>query len=589
MASFTIKNLDVSKSSVSGSVNHESPALTASFTLSTDLNLSVSIDNYASNATFHGNVGYVVKDKNGKEHYDYEYLFITNGTFGDITTVEGIEKSGKPSFNSYKIPSDWVFPISLSFICELCNTEYDSGSGNFVYKKFDNDLPNSNGASSGHDTMYYMQAADEKYYRFDIINHVCESAPSKPTLSDITCNSITVTGGEYVREGTNGTWYASPHTFTGYGHATTHTFYAANKCSCGTYYVSASGTEGTTKKKKAAPTASITNITGTTITVTGGTKVRKGSNGTWYDSPHTFTGLSNGTSYDFYAKHSCDCGEEIISSKITGKTWGYSHSLKSRTTKSLTFDVSHTVGINNGTSQSQKRIKCALYYNSSGEHKETKYVSGGSGTVTFNNLPHNTNYKCSIYTENIEYDGSPDNGKTITASTKQLSLVGISDKTEQHQHSIITYWQAKIDSEVHNEGVDGNSLTFSATSAAKKTTDKDADGDKYQTPTEGSNGSNSDTISGNYIKNTSSNLTWYHCRYAITGTVSDGYNEVQVTMDDENIHTSFPYTWIHNGSKWCKAKPYVYDSSLKLNGTRPWIPAAIFVGSGSAYKEPNGE
>lgn len=62
---------------------------------------------------------------------------------------------------------------------------------------------------------------------------------------------------------------------------------------------------GAIKLEKAAPAApNVTNIEWDRATVTGvsGTEVRLGS-GTWYDSPHTFTGLTEDTRYYAYARY----------------------------------------------------------------------------------------------------------------------------------------------------------------------------------------------------------------------------------------------------------------------------------------------
>lgn len=58
-----------------------------------------------------------------------------------------------------------------------------------------------------------------------------QTAPAKPTLSNIEFDRVTVTGASNteVRLGTSGDWYNSPHTFTGLTEETSYTAYARKK------------------------------------------------------------------------------------------------------------------------------------------------------------------------------------------------------------------------------------------------------------------------------------------------------------------------------------------------------------------------
>ncbi len=140
-----------------------------------------------------------------------------------------------------------------------------------------------------------------------VIIKISPTAPSAPTMASRTSTSITlnaISGCEY-RVGT-GNWQDSV-TFSGLSVATNYTFYARKK-ETDTHYASpsSSGATFTTDKgTQSAPSApNISNLEHDRATVTGvsGTEVRLGSSGSWYDSPHTFTGLSAETEYKAYAR-----------------------------------------------------------------------------------------------------------------------------------------------------------------------------------------------------------------------------------------------------------------------------------------------
>lgn len=135
---------------------------------------------------------------------------------------------------------------------------------------------------------------------------ISQTAPSAPTMASRTSTSITlntIAGCEY-RAGT-GAWQDST-VFSGLNITTNYTFYARKK-ETSTHYaspISGGATFATDKGTQSAPVApTISNIEHDRTTVNGGsgTEVRLGS-GSWYDSPHIFTGLAEETSYTAYAR-----------------------------------------------------------------------------------------------------------------------------------------------------------------------------------------------------------------------------------------------------------------------------------------------
>jgi hypothetical protein len=341
-----------------------------------------------------------------------------------------------------------------------------------------------------------------------------------------------------------------------------------------------------------APT--IVSSTGTTITVNGkmstnaidyaiGISTNNGGSYDWKyptdDGNYTFTGLSQNTEYTFQVGSKCSCGTWYYSPAVKFKTWGMTLDIIGSTTRSITFKGTHTAG--SGGNASNTQISYEIW---DGNTKVGGPINNTNGAnYTFDNLTHNKSYTCKVYTTDMI-----DNVKESSYNTKLLSLDYIS--AIEHQHSIITNWQAKIDNVVYNSGITGNPLTFSAISKAIKSTSVDIYNDQYQASEviEGNNGTNIDTISGNYIVNTSSNLSWYHCEYEIIGTVSDGYNNVSESVI---AYTTFPYSWKYDeeSSKWYKVRPYIYTTKPNTTNTKGWIPAVAFIHNGTNWKEPNGE
>lgn len=135
---------------------------------------------------------------------------------------------------------------------------------------------------------------------------ISQLAPSAPTMKSRTSTSITlnpIDGCEYRID--NGNWQDS-NVFSGLNIATSYTFYARRKETT-THYASPSsvGATFTTDKgaQSAPPAPNVMDIEHDRATVVGITGTEVSIDGsTWYDSPHTFTGLSPETSYAAYAR-----------------------------------------------------------------------------------------------------------------------------------------------------------------------------------------------------------------------------------------------------------------------------------------------
>lgn len=278
----------------------------------------------------------------------------------------------------------------------------------------------------------------------------------------------------------------------------------------------------------------------------------------------TFTGLEPGATYTIKFSIYDDGGNKVSSSATV-------------TTKKAMF---------NNIQNTSKIIKYSSYSNKSEDKMEQKidgrdYTPIYQGTyISYDNLIHNTTYK--IYTRikdcyafDAEGNETEINDSEISTdiTTYELTLEG--SIYEQHQHSIVTLWQAKVNgSNCDRDLLDNSPFNFTSTKTVAK---KDIN---YQ-QSEIIENNNGDTI-GNYQvdkKIYSTNLTWYYCKYIITAEISDGYNKVSASV---TAHTTFPYTWIYNNGSWHKAIPYIYTNNK-------FVPAPCFVYNNDKYIEPNGE
>lgn len=199
----------------------------------------------------------------------------------------------------------------------------------------------------------------------------------------------------------------------------------------------------------------------------------------------------------------------------------------------------------------------------------------------YDNLTHNTTYTiyarirgCFAFNSSGEVTDMNDSEISTTASTKLLSLRG--SVVEEHQHSLITLWQAYVDGNAtDSDSIDGELFTFTDMGTIARKNNP-----PYQSAEviEGLDGD----ITGNYKtdkKIYSVGLTWYYCEYIVQASITDGHNIVSGSVI---AHTIFPSSWIYTGGRWHKAMPYVYTNNQ-------WVPAPIFVYSNGKYNEPNGE
>ena len=208
--------------------------------------------------------------------------------------------------------------------------------------------------------------------------------------------------------------------------------------------------------------------------------------------------------------------------------------------------------------------------------------SVGQNTYSiYDNLTHNTSYTiyCRIagcYAFNTSGSQTTVNDSEIsqTVSTHLLSLSA--SISEEHQHSLVTLWQAYVNGVATNsDAIDGTLFEFSYMDTLARKSNP-----PYQASevVEGSNG----TTTGDYQSNKkiySNNLTWYYCEYIVTASITDGYNIVANTI---TCHTLFPATWIYSGGQWHRYMGHVYT-----NGK--YVPAPVFVYKNNKYNESNGE
>lgn len=510
------------------------------------------------------------------------------------TTSYGLKKF---SYDSSHYSGDAVFTINnlssygntlyIRLLCNLC----DSAKDPYTIET----LKDKNGAHN--------------VYKINLHTHI--DYADKPEIKHVGSNYITINGFKSTNavdysvgysKNYNGpyTWptksngkYPDPGEYKIEGLEPNTLYYikTSSKCSCGEWYESYVNTATTCVAKPGDISVRSTSYKSMVINVDGWDQISI-NGGTWKNingaSTYTVTGTP-GTTYKIKCKKTCanhTANHDGIyeSNEISCTLWKISLSNTARTTKSLSFKADHTSGTAGTNPNTGSKIVYKLY-DDAGKYV-TELEGNDNATVTFDNLTHNKQYTCKANTVGDWVDHTVE----VSASTKLLSLIHSS--TEEHQHSIITKWQAKIDGAVQNTGVTGNALSFSAVSKAVKSTKTDADGDNYQksTVTVGNNGTNSNSIDGDYIKNISSNLTWYHCGYEITGTISDGYNNVSVTLDgDDEVHTTFPYSWIYYKGDWKRAKPYIYTKDPNNTTITKWIPAVAHIYNKGAWKESNGE
>ena len=312
-----------------------------------------------------------------------------------------------------------------------------------------------------------------------------------------------------------------------------------------------------------------------------------------------FTGLNEGTNYTvswtitnkYSETYSIGVvGEDGELTTVTGTTY-WENTLNGGTSLTTKETVLGTI------STSSKIIKFSSSSKNYSSDMMEERVSRGriydSGWVqvaqntdyVFNNLEHNTEYTiyarikdCIAFDTSGNSTGVNDSVKSMSIYTRLLSLIG--QISEEHQHSLVTLWQARVglnvvDNNTDKDAIDGTLFTFSSMSTTAKKANP-----PYQSAEviESINGS---TI-GDYQtdkKIYSNNLTWYYCEYVVTASITDGYNVVSASV---TAHTIFPASWIFSGGQWHRYMGHVYT-----NGE--WVPAPVFICKNNNYIEPNGE
>ena len=134
-----------------------------------------------------------------------------------------------------------------------------------------------------------------------------QSSPSAPivlSFTDTTVTLMTITNGEYSKDGT--TWQTS-NVFIGLSSGTQYTFYQRYaETEVYEYSNKSIGTNATTEKSKQtlipnAPT--VESITSSSITLVAVSGCEYSKNGTKWQTSNVFTGLSCGTEYTFYQRY----------------------------------------------------------------------------------------------------------------------------------------------------------------------------------------------------------------------------------------------------------------------------------------------
>lgn len=241
---------------------------------------------------------------------------------------------------------------------------------------------------------------------------------------------------------------------------------------------------------------------------------------------------------------------------------------------------------------SSKIIQFSSKSNYDSDVMEQKLDSGSWYTInqntnnTHTNLTHNTSHTIysrikNCYAFDVNGNKTNTNDSTISKSqvnTKRLSLSG--SLYSEHQHSLITSWQAYVNNNITDkDSIDGYLFNFSSIiTKAKKSNPP------YQAAEVIENNNGDGYTHGDYQydkKVYSDNLTWYYCEYIVTATITDGYNKVSASVI---AHTIFPAAWIYSGGQWHRYMGHVYT-----NGK--WVPAPVFVYNEdeNKYIEPNGE
>lgn len=161
-----------------------------------------------------------------------------------------------------------------------------------------------------------------------------------------------------------------------------------------------------------------------------------------------------------------------------------------------------------------------------------------------------------------------------SVSTYLLTLNG--SITEEHQHSIISSWQAYVNGvATDRDAIDGTAFEFTYMDTTARKANRIYQSYEVIEAIDGN-------TTGNYQydkKVYSNNLTWYYCEYMITVSITDGFN---ITSAMITGHTTFPMVWLNTNGGWHRYMGYVYTNNR-------WVPAPIFVYKNGKFIEPNGE
>ena len=243
-------------------------------------------------------------------------------------------------------------------------------------------------------------------------------------------------------------------------------------------------------------------------------------------------------------------------------------SISDRTTKSISVYASWNDIQNMGGAYKDADVYVNLYDENGNELEDGNgnkqlgiYGTPGnpSGTVTFDNLPHNTNFKIKVHL----WDGVSKvwfkDGNFITTKTRKLTL--INDSIIQKQFSIISTWHAEVDDNANSiDGISFRSYLCRYRSGGSSNTC----GNTSYTIASGGSSSPNRTVLTEDLES----YTEYYIIYEIT----DGNNIVSKT---ENVNTLFPYARIYVDGAWHKAMPYIYCKNE--DGTYSWKLAKGYI------------
>lgn len=571
----TYGSIDLTSDGITKEVYHAHPTFKVTWSLSNTLkfNLKFSeLDSGTFGEEHKPHTGYYITDKNGEE-----IKFVDIDSFQRNDTV----KVSSHTFDAITLKKEY-FPIKLCILCDLCN--------------------NLNGTLDKTDYMHDASEVD-MVWTINDKRHTHDSEPTAPSKNSETTKSITlnVSGWEKIKcdSGSWNTISGDTYTFSKLTPNTKYKFTVQKSCAdCPDSVVYSKEIEISTKQRFSIGTTTI-DKSATTIRV----KQQWTDNGS--------TGISCTVKCNGVSKSITSSGGYAV---FTGLTKGQEYTVEYTVTddesnsSNGSSDVTTKLASFGTINRTTRSIEFLSYSNYSSDTMNQKLGSGSWYNINQNTLnkhdllTHNTNYTiyCEIkdcFAYNADGTASSINDSTISnvVKTKKLGINGF--VSSQRQHEIVTVWEAYIDDIICTSYYDDYKLlTFSLASKAIKGTGTgayDEYNDYYQIPkdsngnnvTEINDGNNWKEESSSQIQNHSDNLTWYFCKYKITGSYTDGHN----TVSKELItNTTFPYSWIYKDRSWQRIRPYVYTTNPITNNIG-WTPAVGFIHNGTTWKESNGE